>query len=296
MSATNIKPIRSYLFVPALKASMIERGAAAGADAIILDLEDSVPPAARLDARALVVEKLPWLAEQGQRVYVRINRSPYLYDFDDLKAVVGPHLEGIIMSKPIGPEDVDCLSMMLSEVEHQKGTVVGSTRLVPTLETARSMQKAYELALCERVSALAGPMAKNGDSARALGCDWSMEGRESLYLKSRVVMAARAAGKAPIGGLWQQVHDLEGLKAFLARERELGIAGQMILHPSNVALTNETFSPTPEEVAFYQGMIDAHEASVAEGKASCIYEGDHIDIAHVQTAREIVALAASFDG
>lgn len=120
MSTLTVKPIRSYLFVPALKASMIERGAAAGADALILDLEDSVPPAVRLDARALVVNKLPWLAEKGQRVYVRINRSPYLYDFDDLKAVVGPHLEGIIMSKPIGPEDVECLSMMLSEVEHQK--------------------------------------------------------------------------------------------------------------------------------------------------------------------------------
>ena len=296
MSGQMTKPIRSFLFVPALKASMIEKGAAAGADAIILDLEDSVPPAGKADARALVASKLEWLAEQGQRVYVRVNRSPYLYDFDDIQAVVGPHLEGIIMSKPNGPEDVDCLSMMLSEAEHRTGVAIGSTRLVPTTETARSMETAYEIAQRDRVSAIAAPMARNGDSARALGVAWSHEGRESLYVKSRVVMAARAAGKSPVGGLWQQVHDLDGLRDYLGRDRELGMAGAMLLHPSNVGPTNEVFSPSPEEVAYYQGMIDAHAEAVAAGRAACIYDGEHIDIAHVETAREIVAQAAALKG
>ncbi|MGZ0186831.1 MAG: HpcH/HpaI aldolase/citrate lyase family protein [Alphaproteobacteria bacterium] len=295
MSTITTKPVRSFLFVPALKASMIEKGAGAGADAVILDLEDSVPTAAKTDARNLVTTKLPWLAKQGQRVYVRINRSPYLYDFDDMIAVVGENVEGLILSKPCGPEDVDCVTMMLSEVEHRKGVEIGTTRLVPTLETARSMETAYEIAKRDRVSALAGPMAKNGDSARALGVGWSEHGRESLYLKSRVVMAARAAGKAPIGGLWQQVHDLDGLEIYLARERELGLVGQMLLHPSNVAPANRAFSPTSEDIAYYQGMIDAHAEAVAAGRAACIYDGEHIDIAHVQTAREIAAQAAAFE-
>lgn len=294
MTIGTTKALRSFLFVPALKASMIEKGAAAKADAIILDLEDSVPPAGKLDARALAADKLPWLGEQGQRVYVRINRSPYLYDFDDMLAVVGPHVEGLILSKPCGPEDVDCASMMLSEVEHRKGMAIGSTLLVPTLETARSMETAYDIAQRDRVCAIAGPMAKNGDSSRALGVGWSEEGRESLYVKSRVVMAARAADKQPIGGLWQQVHDLDGLKAYLARDRELGMAGVMLLHPSNVGPANLAFSPSPEDIAYYQGMIDAHAEAVAAGRAACIYDGEHIDIAHVETAREIVALAATF--
>jgi citrate lyase subunit beta/citryl-CoA lyase len=116
-----------------------------------------------------------------------------------------------------------------------------------------------------------------------------------LYLNSRVVMAARAAGKAPLGGLWQQVHDIEGLRAFLARDRQLGMTGVFLLHPSNVAPANETFSPSAAEIAYYEGMIDAHAAAVAAGRASCIYDGEHIDIAHVETARQIVAMAASVE-
>src|ERR1051325_9839144 len=100
-----MKPIRSMMFVPGNKPSMIEKAATAKADALILDLEDSVPPAERRKARELVVSRLSWLAEQRQRIYIRINRSPYLYDFDDMLAVVGPHVEGIVLSKPNGPED-----------------------------------------------------------------------------------------------------------------------------------------------------------------------------------------------
>jgi len=290
-----MKPIRSMMFVPGNKPSMIEKAAKAKADALILDLEDSVPPAERLKARELIVSRLSWLAEQRQRIYVRINRSPYLYDFDDMLAVVGPHVEGIVLSKPNGPEDVDCISLMLNEVEHRKGMAIGATRLVPTLETARSMEMVYEIAKRDRVTALGGAAARSADTERALGYVWSADGREVLYLKSRVVMAARAAGKAPLGGLWQQVHDIEGLRAFLARDRQLGMTGVFLLHPSNVAPANETFSPSAAEIAYYEGMIDAHAAAVAAGRASCIYDGEHIDIAHVETARQIVAMAASVE-
>jgi citrate lyase subunit beta/citryl-CoA lyase len=132
--------------------------------------------------------------------------------------------------------------------------------------------------------------------ARALKTVWSVEGRETQYLKSRVVMAARAAGKLPIGGVWQQVHDLEGLKSAAQRDRALGMSGELLLHPSNVAPVNAVYSPTPEEVEFYKGMIQALERAQAEGRASTIYDGEHIDIAHVKTAQEIIALAESFKG
>ena len=108
-------------------------------------------------------------------------------------------------------------------------------------------------------------------------------------------MAARAAGKAPLGGLWQQVHDLEGLREFLLRDRALGMTGEFVLHPSNVGPANEIFSPSKEEIAYYQGMVEAHAAAVAAGRASCIYDGEHIDIAHVETAREILAQAAALE-
>jgi citrate lyase subunit beta / citryl-CoA lyase len=289
-----MKPVRSFLFVPGNKASWIEKSVACKADALILDLEDSVPPAQKAEAREIVKSKLEWLAGQKQRTWVRINRSPHLYDFDDILAVVSPHTEGIFVSKPIGPEDVDTVSSMLSEAEYRKGLPVGSTRVIPLLETARSLQFAHEIALRERVPAIVGATAKNADVARALNTVWSPEGRETLYLKSRIVMAARAAGKLPIGGIWQQVHDLEGLRKFSEEDRALGMAGELALHPSNVTVINQLFSPSAEQVAYYRGMIDALETAQAQGRASTIYDGEHIDIAHVKTAREIIALAEEF--
>ncbi len=291
-----MKPIRSFMFVPGNKAGWIEKAINAKADALILDLEDSVPPEQKVEARGVVQSKLAWLIEQKQRVYVRINRSPHLYDFDDILAVVGPHVEGIVISKPCGPEDVDTVSSMLSEAEYRKGAPLGSTLVIPLLETARALQFAFEIAMRDRVPAIVGATAKNADVARALKTVWSAEGRETLYLKSRVVMAARAAGKLPIGGVWQQVHDLEGLKTSALRDRALGMSGELLLHPSNVAPVNEIYSPTPEEVQFYRGMIQALEKAQAEGRASTIYDGEHIDIAHVKTAQEVIALAESFKG
>ena len=293
---TSMTPIRSFLFVPGNKASWIEKSVTADADALILDLEDSVPPAQKAEAREIVKSKLAWLSGQRQRAWVRINRSPHLYDFEDILAVVGPHLEGIVVSKPVGPEDIDTVSAMLSEAESRNGVPVGNTRVVPLLETARALQFAYEIALRDRVPAIVGATAKNADVARALDTVWSTEGRETLYLKSRVVMAARAAGKLPIGGVWQQVRDLEGLRASAERDRALGMSGELLLHPSNVPTVNEVYSPSPAQVAFYDGMIAALDAAQAERRASCIYDGEHIDIAHVKTAREIIALARSFQG
>lgn len=285
------RPIRSFLFVPGNKPDWIEKAVAAKADALILDLEDSVPPDCKLEARRAVASKLGWLAEQGQRTWVRINRSPHLYDFDDILAVVGPYLEGIFISKPVGPEDVDVVSAMLSEAEFRQGLRVGTTRVIPILETARSMQFAYELASRDRVLALSGATARNGDVARALNMVWSADGREALYLKSRVVMAARAAGKLPIGGMWQQVHDLDGLRTSCGRDRALGMSGELVIHPSNVPIVNEVYSPSREDVAYCKGMIAALDKAQAEGRASCIYDGEHIDIAHVNTARQIVAMS-----
>ncbi|HSV81149.1 MAG TPA: CoA ester lyase [Ramlibacter sp.] len=289
-----MKPIRSFLFVPGNKASWIEKSITSRADALILDLEDSVPPDQKVEARAVVQSKLAWLAEQKQRTWVRINRSPHLYDFEDILAVVGPHVEGIVISKPIGPEDIDTVSAMLSEAEYRNGAAIGSTRVIPLLETARSLQFAYEIALRDRVPAIVGATAKNADVARALNTVWSAEGRETLFLKSRVVMAARAAGKLPIGGVWQQIRDLEGLKLSSEKDRALGMSGELVLHPSNVEIVNQMYSPSEEQVAYYQGMIAALEQAQAQGRASCVYDGEHIDIAHVKTAQEIIALAQSF--
>jgi citrate lyase subunit beta/citryl-CoA lyase len=286
-----MKPARSFLFVPGNKGTWIEKSVSCGADVLILDLEDSVPHTEKATARALVSSKITWLAERAQRIYVRINRSPHLYDLDDLLAVVKPGLEGIVISKPNGPEDVYTASAMIAEAEMRNGLTAGSIELIPLLETARALQFAFEIASISRVAAIVGASAKNADVARAIGFIWSAEGREALYLKSRIVMAARAAGKRAIGGLWQQIRDLDGLAESSRRDRALGMAGELVLHPSNVPAVNLAYSPSDDEVAYYTGIIEALEEAQVSGRASAVFEGEHIDMAHAKTAREVLELA-----
>lgn len=289
-----MKPIRSLLFVPGNKPSMLDKGAQAGADALILDLEDSVPHAEKAAARALVAERIPALIAAGQRIWVRINRTAHIYDLDDVLAVVQPGVEGLVISKPCGPEDVHMAACMIAEAEARANIPQGTVRLLPLLETARAMQLAYEIAQHPRVWGIVGATARNADMARALRFVWTAGGRESDYLKARVVMAARAAGKQPIGGIWQQIKDLDGLAQSSRLDRQLGMAGELVLHPMQVATVNRTYTPDADEVAYFQGMIDALDGAMAQGRASVMYDGEHIDIAHVKTAREIIALAADY--
>lgn len=287
-----MKPIRSFLFVPAHREKWVARIPEFGADAVILDLEDSVPIDLKPAARAIAGAAMAELAAAGQRIYVRVNPTPYIYDLEDLYAVVQDGCEGLVLSKTSGPQGVATLDALVSDIELRAGISVGHTRFVPVLESARAIQLAFEIAEHPRVLTLCAASARNGDVARAMGFEWTEAGLESLYLKSRAVLAVRAAGKScPIGGLWQDVHDLEGLRRYCRFHRQLGFKGEMILHPSNVAIANEVFTPEEAELAYYRGMIEAFEAAEHEGRAAIVYEGEHIDYAHVATAREVLAMA-----
>jgi citrate lyase subunit beta / citryl-CoA lyase len=289
-----MKPIRTMLFIPGSKPKWFNNIAMCQSDTIILDLEDSVPINLKGDARRNVSKAITSLKEQNQRIYVRINRGPYGFDIEDLEAVIQPELEGIVLPKINGPEDIDTLASIVLEIEYKKNLDIGSTKFVATLETARSIYFAYEIAVKERVIALAGVSPKNGDVARSVGYQWSHEGLERLYIRSKVVLAARAANVLPIGGLWQDVHDLDGLRKAAAFNRQLGFTGEMIVHPSNVSVVNEVYSPSDTEITYYKGMIKAFEKALEEGKGAVLYEGEHIDYAHVTTAKQILQFVENF--
>lgn len=289
-----MKPIRSMLFVPGSKERWFNNIPKFEADTIILDLEDSVPVKLKEEARINVAKAIAPLAGQNQRIFVRINRGPYGFDIEDLGAVIQPELEGLVLPKINGPEDVDTLTSIVSEIEHKKKLEIGSTKFVATLETARSIYLAYEIAVKERVISLAGVSPKSGDVARSVGYQWTAEGLERIYIRSHVVLAARAANVIPIGGLWQEVHDLDGLKKAASFNRQLGFSGEMIVHPSNVATINKVYSPSDEEIAHYKGLIETFEKALEEGAGAVLYEGEHIDYAHVTTARQMLQFAENF--
>jgi len=286
-----MRPIRSLMFVPGHKDRWVAGIPDSPADAVVLDLEDSVPDALKAEARAAVAAAIPALAGRGPRLFVRTNRGAHAYDIEDLRAVIQPGLEGIFVAKAADATDIECLSRLVAQIEHDRGLPVGALRLIPAIETAGAARDIQAIADHPRVTNLVQVTARGADLERNLGFGWTPEGLETLFLRSRAVLAARAAGKPfIIGGMWQEVHDLDGLRRFAAFNKSLGFAGEIVLHPRNAEVVNQVYSPSPEQLAHYRGMIDAFARAEARGEGAILYGGEHVDIAHVQTARDFLAL------
>ncbi|WP_085990907.1 HpcH/HpaI aldolase/citrate lyase family protein [Oceanobacillus senegalensis] len=283
-----MKRYRTLLFVPGIKKKWFENIPSYNADGIILDLEDSVPANLKEEARQYVSEAIPNLSSKGVDVFVRINKGAEEFDKEDIHSIVMDGLQGIVLPKIDGPDEIEQLSKHIKELEEKQGLAIGGIGLLPILETAKSMQLSYEIASCERVLGIAGLSAKNGDVARSLGYQWTSEGLETLYMRSKVVMSARAAGVSPIGGLWQDVHNLEGLRKSSEFNRQLGFVGELVLHPSNVSIVNDIYSPSKEEIDYYEGLVEAFKNAERNGETAIMYKGEHIDYAHVKTAKKVL--------
>lgn len=292
-----MKPYKSLLFVPGHRGDWVDKAVRAGTDAVILDLEDAVPEQLKAEARQTVAESVARLRAEHPDVgvVVRPNGLGTPHVGKDLAAVVRPGVDALLLPMIYTAEDVIRFDALVGYFESEHGVEPGSVGLVPTLETAQSVANCEQLASATpRVASLLVAAAKGADIAREIGFEWTLEGLETLYLRSRALVACRAAGIThPICGIWQDVHDLDGLATFTAQNRRLGFRGQVLLHPSHVATINATYGLTDEELDRYRRMVAAFEAAEAQGRAAVDFEGEHIDIAHVQTARQMLGLAGS---
>jgi citrate lyase subunit beta/citryl-CoA lyase len=288
-----MKPLRSLLFVPGNKAAWMEKAPQYGADALILDLEDSVPYADKDTARILVRQAIDNLSARGQPLFVRINPLETDMTGDDLGAIVCTGLTGLLPPKVETVDDVQQLDTLLAHFEHREGLMPGSIELIPTLETAKGIRNAYDIALASpRVASIAGGAGKGGDTNRSLGYRWTREGTETLFIRSKVLLDARAAGiEYPLMASWFDIGDLDGLIADAQRNRQLGFSGMLLIHPSHVAPVNQIFTPSAEELAYYKGLLEAMKAAEAQGTAAVTYQGAMVDIAMVRTAEQILEFA-----
>jgi citrate lyase subunit beta / citryl-CoA lyase len=288
-----MKPLRSLLFVPGNKAAWMEKAPQYGADALILDLEDSVPHPDKATARTLVRQAIETLSARGQTLYVRVNALETNMTGDDLNAIVGAGLCGLLPPKVEAAGDVSQLDTLLAYFEHREGLTPGSIELIPTLETAQGIRNAYEIALASpRVASIAGGAGKGGDTNRSLGYRWTQDGTETLFIRSKVLLDARAAGiQYPLVASWFDVGDRDGLIADAQRNRQLGFSGMLLIHPSHVAPVNQIFTPSVEELAYYRGLLDAMEKAEQQGTAAVAYQGAMVDIAMVKTAKQMLEFA-----
>ena len=290
-----MNPYRSMLFVPGHKSSWAEKAVAAGTDALILDLEDSVPAADKAEARKTVRETIGRLSSQGVRadVWVRPNSFDSGLFGADVEEVLVPGLAGLFLPKVFTAEEIVRIDAVVSHIEQREGHQAGSIGLIVSFETAVSMARCEDIAMASpRISTLLGATGPNADVGRELGFDFTPEGLESLYLRSRIIVAARAAGlHHPITGVWQDLADLDGFRKFAQDNRRLGYRGIVLIHPSHVAIANDVFTPSAETIDFYRRMIEAFRKAEAQGSAAVDFEGQHIDLAHAKTAEGVIRLA-----
>ncbi|MBV9734351.1 MAG: CoA ester lyase [Acidisphaera sp.] len=284
--ATSRRPLwRSLLFVPAINDRFVAGAAKRGADGILLDLEDSIPPARKAEARGRVAEAARIVAAGGPDVLVRINR-PWRMALADMEACVGPDVTALLLPKVPNAAHVHAAAEVLDELERERGLAAGHTGLLLLIETPEGLTRINEIAAAH--PRVIGITVGSEDLSSAMGM---VPDADSLFVpKMLAAIAARAAGVLPFGyvGSIADFSDIEAFRAVVRRARRLGFAGASCIHPNQVTVLNEEFSPTAEEIANAQGIVAAFEAGLREGSGAVQHEGRMLDLPVVDQARAVL--------
>lgn len=286
--------LRTALFVPATRPDRIDKALAAGADAVIIDLEDAVAPSLKTEAREAVRQKV---AEHTQhKLIVRINGLGTGLSRKDLKSVVQPSLSAIMVPKVDSARHLREIHERLLDLEHARGISPGSVSVVALIETALGLQNAY-LIFSEVLTPARTRVAAFGaaDYCLDLGINLSREGAELQYPRAKLAVACRAAGTdPPIDTPFMiDLKDVNALRADAHRAKQLGFQGKLCIHPNQVRPCNAVFSPTAEEITHARLVVAAFDQSESEGIGALQLDGKFIDFPVVERSRRILRMAAS---
>jgi len=282
---------RSYLFAPGSNEQLLKKVFHAGADAVVLDLEDAVAENQKELARQLVSRVLQTRGPSGNPpIYVRINSVAGGLWRNDIEAITGPALHGIRLAKAESAAEVIAVGEALNPLEVSSGMAAGSLRITPTIESANGVLAAGEIAKAPRVEALA---FGHTDFARDVGADPDAQEHETLYARSHLVLVSRAAGiKPPIAPVYTRIRDLDGLRKSTEAARRLGFFGRSCIHPTQIAVIDEVFTPTAEQIAEARAIVHDFEQAAATGRHAVSMEnGQFVDLAIARRARAVLALA-----
>ena len=283
---TDLPVWRSLLFVPAIARKFVDGAAARGADAIILDLEDSVPPAEKPRARTLLHEAAEIVSRGGADVLVRINR-PLRLAISDIEAAVSPWVHALALPKVESANHLRLLVEAIDEIEAERGMTVGATKLVAMVETAGAFFEMAEIARAHpRVVAMT-----LGAEDFSLSVGMLPEAESLFFPKQQMIIAARSAGILPLGflGTVADFRDLAAFRATIRRSRRLGFLGAACIHPSQVAILNEEYAPPADEVAHAERVVAAYETATAQGVGAITVDGKMIDVPIVERAQALLA-------
>lgn len=292
-------PVRTALFIAGSEEKEVHASHTHGADLVILDIEEPRTPytdADRERTRKIVGEFLANAPTgAGKPKYmVRVQAIDSGLTWIDLRAIVKPSLFGVVQPKIQGPEDIVRMDTLLTAIELDTGREPGSLAIYPIFETANALRLAYEIAMASpRIKYMGGAVSRFGDIHQAVGFRWTPEGKESLFLRSKLLIDARAAGvRYPISGMWGGGRDdYEGLRKWCTELRDLGYYGMMIGATDHVKFVNEMFTPSADDIALWTELDRLATEAERTGKGPIIHgdasqgEMHVVHIAHIGSAR-----------
>src|SRR5215470_10424065 len=291
--------IRSWMFVPGDRQKMIDKSFGLSVDAILMDIEDGVAPAAKDTARKQIAASLDQVAARKKEDssfrtparFVRINAVGHERMHADLEQVIRPGLEGLAVPKTETVEEVKVVERILDEREPQMGIRSGSVRLLIALESPKGLMNAYAIATAS--PRVIGLLFGAEDFSRELSLPLRREGeaRDLIYARSALVTAAACAHVQAVDGVWPDLQDTEGLKVFALQSRRLGFSGISIIHPAQVEIANAAFTPAADEVDYAQRVLKAFDEARARGEGAVAFGGQLLDLPIVDRARQTLELA-----
>lgn len=284
---------RSLLFAPGNHPRRVEKAFFLGADAVILDLEDSVAMSEKEAARRPVAEALA--RPRKCRGYVRVNAMGTPFCFRDLTEVVGKGLDGVVLPKTENAADLHALDWLLANLERERGLAVGAIDLIPTIETAAGLARIDRILQARSLKPYSGDWRVRrvafgaADYSHDLGLAPSPEEPEFAHARERLVLASRAAGmEGPLDSPWFHLKDAEGLRRAVERSRRMGFQGRLCIHPDQIPVVNEGYAPTAAEIARAERIVAAFREAEAKGAAAVQVDGQMVDYPIVHQAERLL--------
>ncbi len=282
-------PVRSMLFTPGNRLDMLEKAVRSGTDAVIVDLEDSVS----VDQKPTARDNLGDLPESPVPYYVRTNAVETGMLWEDVFAAGRSPAVGVIIPKAEDPKVISQVDGALTALEMGAGRPVGSITVIPLIESAIGVRLTYEMAMAsDRVECVMFGGGEQGDLVADLGVEWTPEGTGLMQARSQVLLSSRAAGVPyPMEAVFMDFRNPDGLRVECELARTLGYIGKVAIHPAQIEVINDVFTPAPEVVEYQRKVLAAFEEAEAEGKASIAVDGKMVDYAVARVARAVLARA-----
>jgi citrate lyase subunit beta/citryl-CoA lyase len=284
---------RSFLFAPGNVPRRVEKALTLEADAVIVDLEDSVAISEKAATRKAVAEAL--LRPRRGRGYVRVNAASTPYCYGDLVETIHKGVDGVLLPKVESAGELHAIDWLLANLERERGLAEGSIDLMPQIETAAGVQRIERIVQAKNLRAYKGPWRVKrvtfgaGDYANDVGLSPTLDEPELAEARARIVMISRAAGlENPIDSPWFHLKEADAFRRALERSRRGGFQGRLCIHPDQLGPVNAAYQPTAGELAQAERIVAAFKEAEAKGAAAIQVDGQMIDYPIVYRAQALL--------